>query len=76
MTEREAALDKLARALGAEPPEGLGVLDAAALEQVVELLRHSRQRQQQQLQQALEDALGYIPVLARGTVRRILFPER
>lgn len=76
MTETDTALAALAKTLGAPPPPGLAALDAAAVEQLTALLRHSRQRQQQQLQRALEGALGYIPVLARGTVRRILFPER
>lgn len=76
MTQERTALAALARVLGQEPPPGISALDDAAIEQVVALLRHSQQRQQRQLQDALENALGYIPVLARGTVRRILFPER
>lgn len=76
MTQEGTALAALERMLGREAPQGLSALDAAAIEQLMALLRHSQQRQQRQLEDALENALGYIPVLARGTVRRILFPER
>lgn len=70
------AWDALARLLGADPPPALRALDEADLEALSQLLHESRTRQQRQLQRALEDALGYVPALARGTVRRILFPER
>lgn len=71
-----AAWEALTGVLAGEPPASLRTLDDDALQQLSTLLRDSRQRQQRQLERALEDALGYVPALARGTVRRILFPER
>lgn len=73
--DNDSAHQALARVLDADPPEGLEILDAAALQELAELIGHARDRQQQQMRQALEDALSYVPAVARGTVRRILFPS-
>lgn len=75
VSTQRPGLDALRRLLGSEPAAGLSALDEAALERLVALLRDSRQRQRQQLHAALERALAYVPALARGPVRRILFPE-
>lgn len=63
-------------AIGGEPPAEVAELEAAEQRVLAELIADSRQRQQQQLQKALEDALGYLPRLLRAPVRRVLFPKR
>lgn len=66
--------DRLRRLLGAELPKGLEALDADETQALYTLIADARQRQRDQLHQALEAALRHVPALARGTVRRILFP--
>ena len=66
----------LRQLLGAELPQGLDALDDAQLDALSIVMRNARQQQQAQLQHALEAALRHVPGLARGAVRRILFPER
>lgn len=66
----------LREAIGGEAPQAFEALDAEALQDLAGLIESSRRRQQQALQQSLEDALRYLPRLLRGPVRRILFPER
>lgn len=63
-------------AIGAEPPAPVAELGATEQRALAALIADSRQRQQQQLQKALEDALGYLPRLLRAPVRRVLFPKR
>lgn len=67
--------DKLRGALGGEPPTELASLDKASQRELGALIADSRARQQKQLQKALENALGYLPRLLRGPVRRVLFPR-
>lgn len=71
--ELEAALRD---AIGGEPPAEVAELDAAKQRVLAELIADSRQRQQQQLQKALENALAHLPRLLRAPVRRVLFPKR
>ena len=76
MTGSGKAEAELRSAVGAEPPVPVAELVAASQHALAELIADSRQRQQQQLQKALEDALGYLPRLLRAPVRRVLFPKR
>lgn len=69
----EASLRKV---IGGAPPPDVAALDAASQAELAELIAASRQRQQQQLGKALEDALGHLPRLLRAPVRRVLFPKR
>ena len=73
--ETQPAYAALEQALSAEPPSGLEGLDEDKLMQLAELITHARDRQQQHMRQALEDALSYVPGLARGAVRKVLFPK-
>ena len=58
---------------GAAPP-GFDGLDEAALRHLAASVRGARQAQKADLAQALEAALGHVPALLRGPVRRILLP--
>ena len=73
--ETPPAYKALEKALSAEPPSRMEALDEDKLNQLAELITHARERQQQQMRQALEDALSYVPGLARGAVRKVLFPK-
>ncbi|MCK5770972.1 hypothetical protein [Algiphilus sp.] len=66
----------LRRAIDDEPPPGVDALDDASAQALATLIEDSRRAQQRQLQDALERALGYLPRLLRGPVRRVLFPRR
>jgi hypothetical protein len=70
----EAHARELARELGGKPLPELAALDAAETQALTAALQAARRRQQQQLQQAFEAALGHIPMLLRGPVRKILLP--
>lgn len=72
----DAGRGALRQLLGAELPDGLEALDDAQLQALSTLMHNARRQQQARLQQALEAALRHVPGLARGAVRRILFPER
>ena len=60
--------------LGSELPAGVAELPDAQQQALAELLRECRERQSRELEQTLEEALGYVPALMRGAVKRILFP--
>ena len=66
---------QLTDVLGDNPPQGLEELDSDQLTQLAKLIMDARQQQQARLKQSLERALRHVPALARGTVRRVLFPE-
>ena len=65
-------LDALRHELGSEPPEIFARLPDAALESLGKALHAARQRQRQELDQALTHALEYVPALMRRPVRKIL----
>jgi hypothetical protein len=66
--------DRLARELGAAPPPGLiAALGDDELERLAGLIAVAREEQAAELERAMDAALGYVPRLARGTVRRLLF---
>lgn len=68
--------EALRAAIGGEPPDSVAQLDHDAQRALGTLIADSRNRQQQQLGKALEDALGYLPRMLRAPVRRVLFPKR
>lgn len=63
-------MSELARELRANPPAGLGSLDAEQLLDLAQSVRAARQRQAAQLQAAGENALRFIPRPLRGALRR------
>lgn len=70
----EAMARELTRELGGKHLPELAALDAAETQALTAALQSARRKQQQQLQQAFEAALGHIPMLLRGPVRKILLP--
>ncbi|MEU9231807.1 hypothetical protein [Streptomyces subrutilus] len=67
-------LDRLAAELGGvRPPGSFGELDAGDLARLADALRGERARQGDGLIEAAEAALGLVPALARGAVRKVLF---
>lgn len=55
------------------PPESFGRLEPGALARLAQALRAERARQADGLNEAAEAALGLVPALARGAVRKVLF---
>jgi hypothetical protein len=55
-------------------PSGFDSLDETALRQLAASVRAARAAQKADLAQALEAALGHLPALLRGPVRKILLP--
>ena len=62
----------LAQELGGQPPQEIAVLKADEVGVLVEALQQARRRQKDQLRQAMEQALGHLPLLLRAPVRKIL----
>ncbi|RCH69647.1 hypothetical protein DT019_07110 [Streptomyces sp. SDr-06] len=67
------ALSRLGTELGAEPPNSLAELTSDQLALLADALRKERESRAAGLGEAAEAALGLVPALARGPVRRILF---
>jgi hypothetical protein len=65
-------IEKLATELGGAAPEGLSRLSDDQLRDLGEAIETARQRQLHALAEAGERALGHIPRLLRGPVRRVL----
>lgn len=63
----------LERELGGRVPDGLSTLKDDELTHLAELLRAAKQRQSQALETAIEEALGIVPRIVRGSVRKVLF---
>jgi hypothetical protein len=61
----------LVKELGGKTPPPLDALTPAEIGTLAELLRSARHNQQQQLNHAFEAALGHIPLLLRGPIRKI-----
>ncbi len=59
--------------LGERIPDGLSTLTDEELTHLAGLLHDTKQRQSEALDAAIEEALGIVPRLARGTVRKALF---
>lgn len=71
----KAAWQELKQELGEGATElpVLNKLSEAEIRAVTEIYRESRQRQRRTLNKAMEDALGHVPMLLRGAVRKIMF---
>lgn len=67
-----ANLSELNDELHARAPAEFSRLDEADVAFLTDALRKTRKRQQSQLQKAMEAALGHIPLLLRGPVKKIL----
>lgn len=59
--------------LGGQPPDGLRALDEAERGAFAGVLRAAKKRQSLELEAAVEESLGVVPRLLRGTIRKILF---
>ena len=65
-------LSELRAQLGEEVPEGLRGLDGEQLQDLADAVRDARHRQAAALAQSAERALGHIPRLLRGPIRRVV----
>lgn len=70
----EQPLAALSRELGGVTLPDLSPLGAAEIAALTASLCRARSNQEAQLQRAFDDALGHIPLLLRGPVRKILLP--
>jgi hypothetical protein len=66
------ALQALHDELGVAPPEGLRTLDGIQLQALADAVRDAKEQQSTGLAAATERALGFVPWLLRGSVRRML----
>lgn len=64
----------LRKELSGKPLPDLSPLAAEDLKALTEAVRRARRNQQAALQRAFEAALGHIPALLRGPVKKILLP--
>jgi len=63
----------LARELGATPPAGvLDALDDAELQVLTDAIHAARRRQAAMLRAAGDAALGHLPWIVRGAVKRVV----
>jgi hypothetical protein len=69
---RQDALKALAAQLRAKPPKSVGTLSAEELDDLVGAIQEARHRQAAELQAAGEKALGHIPWLLRGPIRKVM----
>lgn len=60
--------------LGGEVPPGFDSLDEAALRRLADAVREARRLQKADIAAALAAALGHVPALLRGPLRKILLP--
>lgn len=75
MAQPRKQLQTLIDEIGGGTLTGLDALDADDLQALTDAMRKARRSQQQQLAHALEAALGHVPALLRGPVRKILLPQ-
>jgi hypothetical protein len=59
--------------LGGPAPDGLAALDESARRAFAGVLRDAKKRQSRELEAAVEESLGVVPRMLRGTIRKILF---
>jgi hypothetical protein len=64
-------LDALEAQTGRRPPAGLAALSDDQLQDLAEAVREARGRQVAELDEAATHALGHIPRLLRGPVRKL-----
>ena len=58
--------------LGADPPDSVLALSAAARASLAEILRDSRQRQTRSLEESFAATLEHVPFPVRGIVKKVL----
>ncbi len=68
-----AKTDVLSEALQGSLPEGLKGLDKTQRETLAKFFAAAKTQQRAALQGATEAALGHVPMLLRGAVRKVLF---
>lgn len=68
-----STLDDLRSELGADPPPAIAALAEAELRVLTDALKAAREHQDAALAAALEDGLGFVPRLLRGSVKKVLF---
>jgi hypothetical protein len=66
------AIKALEKQLRATPPKGLACLTDEQLNDLADAVRDARHRQAAELEAAGEQALGHVPKLLRGPIRRVL----
>lgn len=71
-TGRAPSWSQLAAALERAPPDGLDTLAPDEIGSLATLLTEAKRRQKAQVDAALTDSLGHLPLLLRGPVRKIL----
>lgn len=59
--------------LGGRAPDGLDALGQNEQRAFADVLRDAKTRQSRELEAAVEQSLGVVPRLLRGTIRKILF---
>jgi hypothetical protein len=65
--------DALEAELGGRAPDALSALSKDDLRAFASVLHDAKARQSQELEAAVEEALGVVPRLLRGTIRKVLF---
>ena len=68
-----SAAPTLEAELGGRAPDGLAALDETERTAFAGVLRDAKDRQSQEFEAAIEQSLGVVPRLLRGTIRKILF---
>jgi hypothetical protein len=58
--------------IGSEPPAGLARLSDDELNDLASAIRDARRRQAAEIEAAAERALGYVPRLLRGPIRKMV----
>lgn len=77
MTAPSPALTKLAERLQV-PPDRLSALDRldpATVDAFADVVRQAQERDEAEIEKALQETLGFVPRILRGRVKKMLFPE-
>jgi hypothetical protein len=72
MAPRDEAMAALRAELGGSGAEGLQALDDEELQALTSTVRAAKRHQSAALNAAAQQALGHVPALLRGPIRRIL----
>ena len=68
------AMADLAAVLGTDPPAGLADVDPAVVRRRAAAISTESTRQEQAIEQSVDDALRLVPRPFRGIVRRLIVP--
>lgn len=68
----EQAFAALEAQLGSKPPAGLARLDTGELHDLTEAVREARRRQAAEIDAVADRALGFVPRVLRGPIRKIV----